>query len=153
MHRLNLLFRWLVLVLAVACIAGHFITRWYRLDAPLGSLVGWPRLNVGAEYGRLVIVHNTPEAQPFPWRVGRISDAQWALDFDMYNTDWFVLLIPFWAPAAAFSLLAAALWWRPLVARARSQRGACVACGYDLRGSSSPVCPECGLAHAVGARA
>lgn len=153
MHRLNLLLRWLALCLAVICIAGHFVTRWYRLDAPLGSLVGWPRLNTAAEYGRLVIVHNTPEAQPFPWRAGRISDAQWVLAFDMYDTDWFVLLIPFWAPAAVFSLLAAALWWRPLRTAARRRRGACTACGYDLRALPAATCPECGKPHQAGGRA
>ncbi len=41
---------------------------------------------------------------------------------------------------------------RMLLARAR--RGVCVACGYDLRGSPGPQCPECGhvLAEAAQAR-
>lgn len=28
----------------------------------------------------------------------------------------------------------------------RARRGCCVGCGYDLKGSASGVCPECGLA-------
>jgi hypothetical protein len=38
------------------------------------------------------------------------------------------------------------LWSAPgfLRRRSRLRRGACPACGYDLRGSSVGVCPECG---------
>lgn len=28
----------------------------------------------------------------------------------------------------------------------RRRRGQCLACGYDLRGAASPICPECGVA-------
>jgi hypothetical protein len=37
--------------------------------------------------------------------------------------------------------------WRRLRGRRRRKQGACPACGYDLRGATSTLCPECGAAH------
>jgi hypothetical protein len=60
-----------------------------------------------------------------------------------------VLLIPFWA--VALLALAASIWaW--LAYRRRRERdrpGHCNACGYDLKGNLSGVCPECGAAAAA----
>ena len=38
------------------------------------------------------------------------------------------------------------LWLSPFAARRliRRKRGHCIKCGYDLRGTSGGVCPECG---------
>ncbi len=33
---------------------------------------------------------------------------------------------------------------KPIVIRNRRKRGQCVHCGYDLRGNTTPLCPECG---------
>ncbi len=51
-------------------------------------------------------------------------------------------------PAGA-ALGAAAWYWleRPFARdRKRRAKGQCLACGYDLRGNLSGVCPECGQA-------
>jgi hypothetical protein len=42
-----------------------------------------------------------------------------------------------------------------VIRRRRRQRGLCLDCGYDLRGSTSQICPECGRvnAHALAAKA
>jgi hypothetical protein len=55
-------------------------------------------------------------------------------------------LVPAWLPAAAFALPPALWLQRRRKRSAREQRrdkGLCVACGYDLRGSAA-LCPECG---------
>lgn len=44
----------------------------------------------------------------------------------------------------AFIPATALLLWRPLRSRIRRSRGLCHACGYDLRGSATNRCPECG---------
>ena len=63
-----------------------------------------------------------------------------------YRSQWIV--IPQWltaiiasAPPAVFVLLAAWNWQKR---RGRRLAGLCAACGYDLRGSDSGRCPECG---------
>ena len=47
-------------------------------------------------------------------------------------------------PLALLLVVNAAPLTRMFVRRRRSQRGHCVTCGYDLRGSPSGTCPECG---------
>ena len=55
-----------------------------------------------------------------------------------------VLLIPFWA--VALTALAASVWAGLAYRRQRDRArpGHCKACGYDLKGNVSGVCPECG---------
>ncbi len=59
-------------------------------------------------------------------------------------------LRPIWSTFLANTLLYAAAWfailWLPAVLRRkrRRHRGACLACGYDLRGKIETGCPECG---------
>jgi hypothetical protein len=58
-----------------------------------------------------------------------------------------VPILPGFALDTAFyAAIAFALWSAPGVIRRRLRRGrgGCPACGYDLRGSTSAVCPECG---------
>ena len=61
-------------------------------------------------------------------------------------------LIPVWPGFAVNTLLyAAALWLLCAIPlhvrrRVRMKRGRCPACGYELRGSASDVCSECGAA-------
>lgn len=57
-------------------------------------------------------------------------------------------------PLLVFAGLATWTCFWPLARRrARRRRGLCVACGYDLRGSSSGTCPECGHATITSATA
>ncbi len=57
-------------------------------------------------------------------------------------------IVPAWAVVAGFWLppAARAAWWVAGRRRACRRRGLCAACGYDLRGNVSGVCPECGKA-------
>jgi hypothetical protein len=53
--------------------------------------------------------------------------------------------VPLWALVATFSCYPAIVFLRgPLRRWRRQRRGMCAACGYDLTGNVSGVCPECG---------
>ncbi len=55
------------------------------------------------------------------------------------------LLMPYWLLCALFPIVAGIpLGTRYLRRRLRMSRGRCAGCGYDLRGSPSSACPECG---------
>lgn len=61
-------------------------------------------------------------------------------------------LQPMWRGLIINTLVFAALWalllfaGRGLIIARRAQRGWCIRCAYDLRGSESERCPECGFA-------
>ena len=50
------------------------------------------------------------------------------------------VLVPMWIPLLLVGLPTLLLWWRDR----RVPPGHCQACGYDLTGNVSGVCPECG---------
>jgi len=54
----------------------------------------------------------------------------------------FTFSMPLWMPAVPFGITAWAL--RRIQSRNRPQPGRCRQCGYNLFGSSSGICPECG---------
>lgn len=64
-------------------------------------------------------------------------------------------LMPMWTGLAINTAIFGGIWWfvfsgiAVFKATRRARRGGCVNCGYDLRGSSASVCPECG--HAIKA--
>jgi len=62
------------------------------------------------------------------------------------------VVFPVWVVVGMCMLMPGVAGWRwvqRLRARRREKRGLCGGCGYDLRGSASARCPECGLiAHA-----
>lgn len=56
------------------------------------------------------------------------------------------VMLPYWLfliPAAVVPGIQFRRWYR---ARTRPRTGCCLACGYDLTGNTSGVCPECGTA-------
>ena len=57
------------------------------------------------------------------------------------------LVFPLWIPLLLFATYPTLAFIRGPVRRWRRQRkGWCPACGYDLQGNVSGVCPECGVA-------
>ncbi|UCC32454.1 MAG: hypothetical protein JSU86_09265 [Phycisphaerales bacterium] len=51
------------------------------------------------------------------------------------------IFLPFWIPVTALALPWLIVCWR----KRRPTAGACSRCSYNLRGSTTSVCPECGL--------
>jgi hypothetical protein len=89
--------------------------------------------------------HRVAQTNNYP--AGNIAGFEW---ISIGRSDYLcVLLIPFWA--VALPALGASIWsW--LAYRRRRDRdrpGHCNACGYDLKGNLSGVCPECGAAAAA----
>ena len=54
------------------------------------------------------------------------------------------LIFPAWSLLVVTSIPPGLLLALALARRRRKQRGLCATCGYDLRGNTSGVCPECG---------
>lgn len=83
------------------------------------------------------------------------TDGKWGFGYAVSNkgdlpdadATWSAVVFPHWAAVALFSVVL--LWhlWR-FVLRTRERRwhrqGRCSECGYDLRGTPSDRCPECG---------
>ena len=58
------------------------------------------------------------------------------------RTDW--LFLPLWVPCTGIAFFLAVYLLPPLIQRwSRKRKGLCGACGYDLTGNLSGVCPEC----------
>ncbi len=63
------------------------------------------------------------------------------------NQEYRALKIPYWALLLLFIAYPTRAFIRgPLRRWRRSRRGECLACGYNLTGNVSGVCPECGEA-------
>ncbi len=72
---------------------------------------------------------------------------------DGVSITWYLPLRPLWWGFLLDSILYSGVAWlctlsltAPRVLRAwrRKRHGRCVACGYDLRGATTAICPECG---------
>lgn len=55
------------------------------------------------------------------------------------------VLIPHWMIAAIFAGLPAIWFAGFIIRRLRLRQGRCLACGYNLTGNTSGICPECGV--------
>jgi hypothetical protein len=108
---------------------------------------GWPaRALCGTEFRHLnyagdgkYLGHTETLSGFLTTRNGILGDAHGALPVRPY---WFGFAVD----TLAYGALALAMIAAPGMVRrrVRSWRGRCVACGYDLKGAGSGVCPECG---------
>jgi hypothetical protein len=58
----------------------------------------------------------------------------------------YIIRLPLWAPVVLFGACPTIAFIRGPVRRWRRRRkGLCLACGYDLTGNVTGVCPECGV--------
>ena len=79
----------------------------------------------------------------FWWETGRINgnlDGNGKLITYPYAS----LIVPYWSLVAATAALPAARLALRIRRRRRTAPGHCPACGYNLTGNTSGVCPECG---------
>lgn len=72
-----------------------------------------------------------------------VSDLDSYPRFRFHSVIWIGLVgnLAFWSAVAGLPMVT--YWWIRRWRRVR--RGLCTGCGYDLRGSPSDVCPECGV--------
>ena len=84
------------------------------------------------------------------YRINRTSSTyylKWWPEVDLVQLPGFIfanyISIPLWMPLTLIAVPTAYLWWRQ---RRRIRQGCCEVCGYDLRGSVSDRCSECGEA-------
>jgi hypothetical protein len=112
---------------------------------------GWPYLALAAALN---------PASKAAWTLATDTEVDRVWRFRIGGRTFCLPLIPLWPGllrdvafyATTVFLLASVhplwMWSRTLRCRARFRRGACPACGYDLRNSAGSTCPECGVVRA-----
>jgi hypothetical protein len=78
------------------------------------------------------------------WQYPGLAVARWAVRYDNYYYRTKCVFASYWL----LSVLAALcpLWRLCQILRPRYRAGGCAACGYNLTGNVSGICPECGTA-------
>jgi hypothetical protein len=106
----------------------------------------YERLDPGPPVSALQFLYPEMDDAGGRWEWGGAS--WWWRSNARRGTHYAVAVAPLWALAAAAAVLplarAAAQLHGPSRRRRRRRRGLCAACGYDLTGNVSGVCPECG---------
>jgi hypothetical protein len=93
------------------------------------------------------VIRNSPATRAMGGEQGPFVGINWP---DGSRSEWLVPAKPLWPgfalDTAFYGGIVFLLWSAPgfLRRRSRLRRGACPACGYDLRGISGGTCPECG---------
>jgi hypothetical protein len=125
------------------------------LNEVIEQRIGWPLCGLGLEAEGFQWEQAVPLGASFPsWRARPIrASFPWSPDW----CDQFPCL-PIWPGFAIDTTLYAAVWWvllftplplyRTARRRLRVSRGMCGSCGYNLKGSPTGACPECGSATA-----
>ena len=148
----------LLLCLATACV--WFATR----HGPLFFRDG-DASSISAQYGDLNFRWDTPyqpapqnaatfvTAEHWTWfyhyvqlhsAVASIDDYAGSFSVRMVQNVSTRLYVRLWAIGLAFAIAPAA-WILRFAMKRRIKPGCCAACGYDLTGNISGVCPECGM--------
>jgi hypothetical protein len=117
------------------------------------------QLAPSTERGRAYRAIFDPMPGPFLFKLSVGNEVTWFLapssNEPMKEVSWQDFTLPldivrsdFYCPAPAVlalcALWPAAVWLRTRRSGAWQRAGRCAACGYDLRGSAGPRCPECG---------
>ena len=97
--------------------------------APVSWSIGTDRLGFGRSVGESTICEQ-------PWRIG---ERDFAISWNLAVPLWLPFLLTAACPTFAFIRGPFRHW-------CRLRKGLCLACGYNLNGNVSGVCPECGRA-------
>jgi hypothetical protein len=136
-----------------ACSIGPSIPTW-RISELLahgrqGEGIPWPKRNlhyVGVKDGELKFHVARPYIQDafyFPIEDrNRFLGVTLCTVFSMGGLE--IYIVPLWIPAAVLSIIPVLAACRTVARHRRGRKGCCVICAYDLRGSQSGRCPECG---------
>jgi hypothetical protein len=124
-------------------------------------------VSIQLDAGTIVLAMNSGEvALSLPWEIGELKLWPWRFYFNVgrraYHAEWalYERINGMWLTAPIYHICAffAAGWIAmklPLfvnkqIRRSRLRRGLCVQCGYNLSGSPSQKCSECGVEAASG---
>ncbi len=131
----------LSLALWIASYWHHEYRSYYTVELDYGRIMfgRWYVMIYGSARGWLCCGFTDLRTQWLPWWDFR---ELMGVSFCRY----WAISIPLWMPTASFGGLTWYLWLPYRRRRLREQRGLCAACGYNLRGSPGPRCPECGTA-------
>lgn len=157
--------KWTIAALVCTAVANAVlgvVSYWKLISFGSGSAVAAePGLAAQFWKGRLGVWHSCPmesEARAPAMvdlrfagiEVVRLPKVDWPRDPE-HDLDLKYVILPFWfLTGALLSYPAGAFVRGCLRQRRRRSKGLCVHCGYDLRGSPTRRCPECGLV--AGAR-
>lgn len=88
------------------------------------------------------------------WKYARLHDPRFfPRIWPSIDTTWGTeIVLPLWLPIIALSVLPLLWLCRMRKFRRRQRSNCCTACGYNLTGNVSGVCPECGTAIAPAQR-
>jgi hypothetical protein len=130
-----------VLVLSLVCVIPEMLPRPF-----LGFGEGKrPPVSFRVDGERVGVSWYRAGGRRAPW-AGQIN--RWGVRYNVYTYDGSDVSVPTWwvGVVAAIGLVAGVAVRR----RGVKKRGHCAACGYNLVGNVSGVCPECGTAVAAG---
>ncbi len=135
-----------VTMLAVVCgllwVGSYFVN--IMADIAMSSSTAWmASVNVGSlEFIYIDSLLPVASGYRFEWHGGGFLPSRlWTFYWHDRPYGW-TMMLPLWVPFLFLSIwpTTATVQWL----RAKPIVGLCTACGYDLRGSPSGVCPECG---------
>lgn len=109
---------------------------------PVVSGLGPYNAEIWVTKGRLWVAWEPPTPYRPAW-AGQTN--RWGFRYNRYSDGSANVAVPWWCPAAGFTLLAGIVTAYAFRRGRHAAEGRCAVCGYDLR-ASRERCPECGTA-------
>ncbi len=142
-------------ILSVSSLALWIPQDYFRYSLRLTNNYNFPyfnRLTIYQEDNR-VVFRTIDESTPIMSSIVRHENFAFSYYFEAYDsnpdiTDYrFSIKVEYWLLAVLFGIYSFTAFYRgPLRRYRRYKQGHCVTCGYDSRGNSGDICPECGSA-------
>lgn len=104
----------------------------------------WPEYQLSVKDGRFFVGHIFPQGQSGATTLSSPFMRGVWFSYDRFPS-FTIVSFPLWVPIFFFLTYPIIAFIRgPLRRWRRRRRGECLACGYNLTGNVSSVCPECG---------